>query len=266
MPKIIKLTESDLIRIVKKVLQEQIATTANIFGNIQNQPIGNEKFIDSNFKERGAVKNPQGKYVFPCLKKLEAMKVAGSKGKYDVAGTTYTFLKTGVYTREDSNGKTQGKWKCDTQGFVELDGKEKLTGKTPFQWKQAPTAEEVKTGAKLLRYGMMGAFVETMQNQLKSVGINPGTIDKKFGQNTLKAVKDFQRKNGLKDDGLVGAKTYAAMFEVKPQAEPKTNMTPTEKINVQPKQMNLNVTAPKAQVQRSVTTPTSTGEIPTDNF
>jgi peptidoglycan hydrolase-like protein with peptidoglycan-binding domain len=194
------------------------------------------------------------------------MKVAGSKGKYDVAGTTYTFLKTGVYTREDSNGKTQGKWKCDTQGFVELDGKEKLTGKTPFQWKQAPTAEEVKTGAKLLRYGMMGAFVETMQNQLKSVGINPGTIDKKFGQNTLKAVKDFQRKNGLKDDGLVGAKTYAAMFEVKPQAEPKTNMTPTEKINVQPKQMNLNVTAPKAQVQRSVTTPTSTGEIPTDNF
>jgi hypothetical protein len=32
-----------------------------------------------------------------------------------------------------------------------------------------------------------------------------------------------------------------------------------QKINVQPKQMNLNVTAPKAQVQRSVTTPTSTG-------
>ena len=41
MSKIIKITESDLIRIVKKVLQEQIAAPANILGNIQNQPIGN---------------------------------------------------------------------------------------------------------------------------------------------------------------------------------------------------------------------------------
>ena len=135
MSKIIKLTESDLIRIVKKVLQEQIAAPANILGNIQNQPIGNPKFkmdptsildtpSDSDFKQRGAVKNAQGKYVFPCLKKLESMKVAGSTAKYDVAGTTYTFLKTGVYTKENSKGKTQGKWKCDTQGFVELDGKQ----------------------------------------------------------------------------------------------------------------------------------------------
>ena len=76
MSKIIKLTESDLIRIVKKVLQEQIAAPANILGNIQNQPIGNPKFkmdptsildtpSDSDFKQRGAVKNAQGKYVFP---------------------------------------------------------------------------------------------------------------------------------------------------------------------------------------------------------
>ena len=50
------------------------------------------------------------------------------------SGTTYTFLKTGVYTKENSKGKTQGKWKCDTQGFVELDGKQKLSGeKKPFQ-------------------------------------------------------------------------------------------------------------------------------------
>jgi len=264
--KIVKLTESDLSRIVERVLAEQLVAPQGV------QPIspelsGTDKLQDSLYKQRGAVKNSQGNWVFPCLKKLESMKIPGSKGKFDVAGTTYTFLKTGVYTREDSNGKTQGVWKCDTQGFVELDGKEKLgSEKKPFQWKQAPTAEEVKGGKKVLSSGMMGDFVATVQNKHKSVGINPGAIDKKFGQNTLKAVKDFQRKNGLKDDGLVGTKTYAAMFEVKPQAQPEqTNVKTTEKTNVQPKQMNLNVTAPKAQVQRTVPTP-STGEIPTDNF
>jgi hypothetical protein len=264
--KIVKLTESDLSRIVERVLAEQLVAPQGV------QPIspelsGMDKLQDSLYKQRGAVKNSQGNWVFPCLKKLESMKIAGSKGKYDVLGTTYTFLKTGVYTREASTGKTQGTWKCDTQGFVELDGKEKLgVEKKQFQWKQAPTAQEVKTGKKILNFGMIGDFVATVQNKLKSVGINPGAIDKKFGQNTLKAVKDFQRKNGLKDDGLVGSKTYAAMFEVKPQAQPEqVGVTPVEKTNVQPKQMNLNVSTPKAQVQRTVATP-STGEIPTDNF
>ena len=265
--KIVKLTESDLSRIVERVLAEQLTEPQSVnpkfkmdLTSVLDTP------ADLDFKQRGAVKNPKGEWIFPCLKKLKSMKIAGSKDKYDVAGTTYTFLETGFYNREDSNGKTKGRWKCDTQGFVELDGKKKLTGKTPFQWKQAPTAEEVKTGAKLLKYGMMGDFVATLQNKLKSVGINPGDSDKKFGQNTLKAVKDFQRKNGLKDDGLVGAKTYAAMFEVKPQAQPEqVGVTPVEKTNVQPKQMNLNVSTPKAQVQRTVATP-STGEIPTDNF
>jgi hypothetical protein len=264
--KIVKLTESDLSRIVERVLAEQLVAPQGV-QPISQELSGTDKLQDSLYKQRGAVKNSQGNWVFPCLKKLESMKIPGSKGKFDVAGTTYTFLKTGVYTSEDSNGKTQGVWKCDTQGFVELDGKEKLGGeKKTFQWKQAPTAEEVKAGKKVLSFGMIGDFVATVQNKLKSVGINPGAIDKKFGQNTLKAIKDFQRKNGLKDDGLVGKKTYAAMFEVKPQAQPEqTNVKPTEKTNVQPKQMNLNVTTPKAQVQRTVPTP-STGEIPTDNF
>jgi hypothetical protein len=244
MPKIIKLTESDLIRIVKKVLQEQIATPTNIFGNIQNQPIGNEKFIDSNFKERGAVKNPQGKYVFPCLKKLEAMKVAGSTAEYDVAGTIYTFFNNGKYSRENRTGKTQGTWKCDTQGFVELDGKQKLD--KPFQWKPSPTEEDVRDGKQLLRYGMMGDFVKKVQETL---GFTGTALDSKFGGNTLKAVKDFQRKNDLEDDGLVGEKTYAAMFR-KP-AEKTQSAQPKGSQSVLPQK-------PTSGVQRTANIPTST--------
>jgi hypothetical protein len=270
--KVVKLTERDLSRIVNRVLSEQLQVSNNTqpttsqqtdgASNIFQSPTGNRpkdvEFVDSLLKRQGAVKNSQGKIVFPCLKKLDSMKVAGSKAKFDVAGTIYTFFQSGNYTREDSNGKTRGTWRCDSQGFVELDGKEKLTGKTPFQWKQSPTAEEVQSGEKLLRYGMMGDFVGVVQEKLKSLGSNPGTIDKKFGGNTLKAVKDFQKKSGLKDDGLVGKNTYAALFEVKPQAQPEQpNVATAEKTNVQPKQANLKTSTLRGQVQRSVSGPPS---------
>lgn len=261
MSKIIKLTESDLIRIVKKVLQEQIAAPANILGNIQNQPIGNPKFkmdptsildtpSDSAFKQRGAVKNAQGKYVFPCLKKLESMKVAGSTAKYDVAGTTYTFFDNGKYTRENKLGKTQGTWKCDTQGFVEFDGEQKMgQTKQPFQWKPSPTEEEVRDGKQLLRYGMRGDFVKKVQEKLKSEGFKVGPIDLKFGGQTLKAVKEFQTKVGLKDDGLVGKDTYAAMFR-KP-AEKTQSAQPKGSQSVLPQK-------PTSGVRRTANIPTST--------
>ena len=85
--------------------------------------------------------------------------------QYNIAGALYSFFDKGNYTKEDKNGKKTGTWKCDTEGFVELDGKQKL-GK-PFQWKPSPTEEDVRDGKQLLRYGMMGDFVKKVQEKLK---------------------------------------------------------------------------------------------------
>lgn len=250
MSKIVKLTESDLFRIVKKVLQEQINAPENVSAI---EPSGNEKLIDSLFKQRGGVKNPQGKYVFPCLKKLDSMKVAGSTAKYDVAGTIYTFFNSGRYSREDKNGKTIGLWKCDTQGFVELDGKQKLgQTKQPFQWKPAPSEEEVRDGKKLLRYGMMGDFVKKVQETLGFTGRN---LDGKFGNQTLKSVKSFQKQSGLKVDGLVGKDTYAAMFR-KP-AEKTQSLQPKGLQNVAPQKPTTGVQK-TTNIPKSTTTPNTT--------
>jgi len=266
--KVVKLTESDLTRIVERVLSEQLQVTDNVqpttsaqtdgVPNIFQSPTANRpgdaKLIDSLLKQRGGERNSQGKIVFPCLKKLNSMKVAGSTAEFDVAGTIYTFYQSGNYTREDSNGKTRGTWKCDAQGFVELDGKQKLTGKTPFQWKQAPTAEEVQSGKKLLRYGMMGDFVEVVQEKLKSLGSNPGTIDKKFGGNTLRAVKDFQKKSGLKDDGLVGKDTYAVLFREKQEPIDTSKLQTKQLKSVAPQQKSpiTRQTEPVAQTNVTV--------------
>lgn len=60
-------------------------------------------------------------------------------------------------------------------------------------------------------WGSRGAQVRQVQQKLKQWGYYDGTVDGVFGQGTYDAVVYFQRKNGLKADGVVGDATAAAM-------------------------------------------------------
>lgn len=51
----------------------------------------------------------------------------------------------------------------------------------------------------------------TVQTKLKRWGYYSGTVDGIYGNQTRKAVKLFQSKNGLTVDGIVGTKTAAAL-------------------------------------------------------
>lgn len=64
---------------------------------------------------------------------------------------------------------------------------------------------------KLTQPRMEGSDVERLQTALKQAGMNI-SVDGEFGPATDKAVKDFQAKQSLKADGLVGPKTLAAMM------------------------------------------------------
>lgn len=59
-----------------------------------------------------------------------------------------------------------------------------------------------------LRLNSSGEAVEKWQFFLRGVGLYMGTVDGKFGQKTLLASEQFQRLHGLKDDGIVGNKTF----------------------------------------------------------
>lgn len=65
--------------------------------------------------------------------------------------------------------------------------------------------------AAVVKQGDSGSTVKQIQTKLKSWGYYTGTVDGIFGSKTLAAVKYFQRVNGLYADGIVGAKTAAAM-------------------------------------------------------
>lgn len=63
----------------------------------------------------------------------------------------------------------------------------------------------------LSKYGSRGDEVTQIQTKLKRWGYYNGSIDGIYGNQTLAAVKWFQRKNGLVEDGIAGPKTLEAM-------------------------------------------------------
>jgi N-acetylmuramoyl-L-alanine amidase len=65
--------------------------------------------------------------------------------------------------------------------------------------------------AAALRRGSTGDDVTAVQKRLKQWGYYSGAVDGIYGYATERAVKWFQEKNGLTVDGVVGAKTTAAM-------------------------------------------------------
>ncbi len=59
--------------------------------------------------------------------------------------------------------------------------------------------------------GSRGTEVRNIQTRLKKWGYYNGAVDGIYGQKTAAAVKYFQRKNGLKVDGIAGKETLKAM-------------------------------------------------------
>ena len=61
------------------------------------------------------------------------------------------------------------------------------------------------------KYGSSGDEVIEIQQKLSELGYYYGNIDGKFGNDTKKAVIQFQKDNNLSSDGVVGIKTLEAL-------------------------------------------------------
>ena len=62
-----------------------------------------------------------------------------------------------------------------------------------------------------LAYGMTGDKVKSLQRLLKEAGYFKGSVDGKYGNLTLRAVKRSQWAKGLRGDGIAGEKTMKAL-------------------------------------------------------
>lgn len=82
--------------------------------------------------------------------------------------------------------------------------------KTPPQSYPAPAPNNACSG--VYGQGNQGDCVVLIQTKLKQLGYDPGPIDGIYGTKTTSAVKLFQSRAGLTQDGVVGPQTWSALF------------------------------------------------------
>lgn len=99
-------------------------------------------------------------------------------------------------------------WQYTSTGRVNgISGNVDLSLTYDFAEKEEKTGEARKN----IKFGDSGSDVVYLQQRLTSKGYGVGTIDGKFGNKTLEAVKAFQAENNLTVDGIVGINTWNAL-------------------------------------------------------
>lgn len=88
-----------------------------------------------------------------------------------------------------------------------------LTGYTPKP-EEKPETEEKTVKLNTLYNGCAGDDVRALQILLEGNDCSPMGIDGIFGDNTENAVRKYQRKTGLDEDGIAGPLTWAALLGV----------------------------------------------------
>lgn len=87
----------------------------------------------------------------------------------------------------------------------------------------APVETEAYLGDRILNLGIQGYDVKQLQKNLGYLGYAVGQIDGIYGWETVQAVKEFQKNNGLAVDGVVGQQTANAIIkQVSQPASPRS--------------------------------------------
>ncbi len=113
----------------------------------------------------------------------------------------------------------------------------------PAQYLPGNTLEEdnqAQQDYRTLQQGSTGSAVKALQEALKELGFYSGIADGVYGSGTVTAVKSFQKKNGLRQDGAASPEMQKLIFEGKPQNSKgkKTNVKTLPPIENYPMQLN----------------------------
>lgn len=90
--------------------------------------------------------------------------------------------------------------------------------------------------SNVLKLGAEGPAVRSLQQRLRDLGYNIGSVDGDFGQTTENAVKAFQSRNGLTVDGIAGTATLnrlnsSSALPPRPTPSPTPRPTATPRIS-----------------------------------
>jgi peptidoglycan hydrolase-like protein with peptidoglycan-binding domain len=104
---------------------------------------------------------------------------------------------------------------------------------------QSPRSAELAAGLPRVNQGDKGRHVLALQLALRFEGYTQLRGTGTYATETLRAVKDFQRRNGIRDSGVVGAKTWQALVGKKPKSNTGgTLMSRTHVFSLRPGELN----------------------------
>jgi hypothetical protein len=221
MKKVIRLTESELVGLVKKVIKEQLTQPAG-----SNQTFGVPSWTPEMKKADLSCVDP----------KLFTQKSTDGKmyHVYNIPSSVpggvvevVTLYNDGSATMIVRGNHNKGRWRCGTNGVEFIADSDPKAIRTLGKI-QAPAAapaannancaaslsEITKGSNKILKFGCKTEAVKELQ---KLLGMDASNQTGYFGNVTKAKVIEFQRANKdpegkqLKDDGVVGDKTYAVM-------------------------------------------------------
>ena len=133
----------------------------------------------------------------------------------DSQGNTYT----GVYRDQEGNWVTEEETKkAESEGETSTGGTGNEEDTSNQQQTKYPYGKASEVSGEV-KYGDKGKKVKAVQWALKKLGYSIGSsgVDGVFGNDTLKAVKKFQRNSKISADGIVGKNTKKA-FKLKQYA------------------------------------------------
>ena len=140
----------------------------------------------------------------------------------------------------DNPGATEGPTAVPTGGTIVFNNNTPEPGAAnTIQTVNATTPAVATTPGKptptptplTMRLGFTGEAVRTVQRKLKELGYYTGSIDGDFGEATDKAVKAFQKANGLTPDGKVGENTLKKLNDKNAKTAKQANATAASKSN-----------------------------------
>ena len=97
-------------------------------------------------------------------------------------------------------------------GSKKNDTSSSSSSSSKSKYKTVSSISQIGSAPGKTELGDSGSDVVKLQQALECLGYYDGAIDGDFGEGTEAAVKRFQAKRGMKDDGIAGASTIRILF------------------------------------------------------
>lgn len=140
-------------------------------------------------------------------------------GHYESAAMGYGSNHGDPRNWQKKFGDSMDKFRADVRALLgQVDASTTVSAPTKEPEKETATNTTTTKPAsgvinmETLRNGNSGTQVKVLQWLLNENGYDAGKVDGIFGNNTLKAVKAYQKAKGLTVDGIVGKNTWAKLL------------------------------------------------------